>query len=97
MILIYRPIGGIPLTLNPTRTPTTGWLPSDNVSTSLRSIYVVLYSISLPPHQGQRNPMWFARSPQQDLLFLPPQRPSLARPVLLRHRDRDRRNRPAVF
>src|SRR6266446_8896105 len=63
----------------------------------LRSTYVILYSSSLPAHQDQRNPMWFARSPQQDFLFLPPQRPSLARRVLLRHRVRDRRNRPAVF
>src|ERR1700674_1495501 len=99
MILIYRPTGGTPLTLTPTptRTTTTGWIPSDNVPTSLRSIYVVLYTSSLPTHQDQRNPMWFARSPQQEFLFLPPKRPSLSSPVLLRHRVRDRRNQPAVF
>src|ERR1700686_1436062 len=97
MILIYRAPWGTPLTPTSAITTITGWIPSDNVPTSLRSIYVVLYSSSLPAHQGQRNPMWFARSPQQDFLFLSSKRPSLARRVLLRHRVRDRRNRPAVF
>src|SRR6266446_10713437 len=97
MILIYRATGGTPLTPAPTRTPTTGWIPSDNIPTSLRSIYAILHSSSLPTHQGQRNPMWFARSPQQEFLFLSPKRPSLSPPVLLRHRVRDRRNYPAIF
>src|SRR5258708_36145599 len=69
----------------------------DALITYQKPSHVIIRSATLPPHQGQRNPMGFARRPQQEFLLLPSTAWSNRRRVLLRHRVRNRRNPPPRF